>query len=171
MITKEKEKIDLAFENYDIIIKKSKGKFATLDDWLLKESNIFLKETNSSKKNIYLKYKRGQIIKVDFGVNIGTELSHTHFAIVLNNDDTKYTDNITVVPLTSKNGYRRVNLGNLIANHTNNSKYQNNTYAYITQIKTISKKRILLNNKKIICDDNTLSLLDKEITEYLTKVK
>ena len=75
---------------------------------------------------MYLRYDYGQIIKVDFGINIGTELSHTHFAIVLNQDDTIKTDNITVLPLTSKNGYKRINLGNLINNITssNNIKIQ-----------------------------------------------
>ena len=78
-----------------------------------------------------MKYKRGQVIKVDFGVNIGSELSHTHFAIVLNSDDSTKNDNITVLPLTSKKGYKRINLGSLIKDITS-SKYDNNTYGIVT---------------------------------------
>ena len=134
MDTETKNNIDIACDNYKQI--NGKGKFLKLDEWLLKESETF-KDENNNISQIYLKYKRGQVIKVNFGVNIGTELSHTHFAIVLNSDDTRLTDNITVVPLTSKNGYKRINLGNLVSNKFASSKYDNTTYAYITQIKTI----------------------------------
>lgn len=142
--------------------KSNKIKFSQLDEWLLKESEEFKNETENIEP-IYHKYKRGQILKIDFEVNIGTELSHTHFAIVLNNDDTRVTDNITVLPLTSKAGYRRINLGNLVSQKYSSSKYKNNSFAIITQIKTISKKRVLENNNKIMCSENVLSKLDKAI--------
>ena len=129
-------KIDLACNTFKKVQKSGFEKFNKLDEWLEKESNIFDGETQNIQ-NQFLKYKRGQILKIDFGVNVGTELSHTHFAIVINDDDTISTDNITVLPLTSKSGYKRVNLGHLIKN----SKYKNNvTYGIITQVKTISKK-------------------------------
>lgn len=144
-------------------------KFSKLKDWLKKESNFFEEEIKK-KADIFLRYKRGQIIKVDFGVNIGSELSHTHFAIVLNSDDTKYTDNVTVLPLTSKKGYKRIYLGNIVSKIYNSDKYQSITYGAIPQIKTISKKRILLNNTKYICDEKTLKKIDKSIIEYLTNI-
>ena len=50
-----------------------------------------------------LKFKRGKIIKINFDINIGSELSNIHFAIVLNNDDNNDVDSIAVLPLTSKN--------------------------------------------------------------------
>lgn len=107
---------------------------------------------------------------MDFGVNIGTELSHTHFAIVINNDDTIFTDNITVMPLTSKKGFKRINLGNIVDINTNSLKYKkNNTYGIVTQIKTISKKRILLNNTKYICNNEIIEKINKAIINYLTK--
>lgn len=169
MTTKVKEDlIDIACKNYKKVNNSKKRKFNKLDEWLNKESSIFIQETKENGE-LFLKYKRGQIIKVDFGVNIGTELSHTHFAIVLNNDDTIMTDNLTVVPLTSKDGYRRINLGKLISNSFNTTKYKKTTYAYITQIKTISKKRILLNNKKIMCSNDILEKIDNEIIKYLSK--
>ena len=112
--------------------KSNKIKFSQLDEWLLKESEEFKNETENIEP-IYHKYKRGQILKIDFEVNIGTELSHTHFAIVLNNDDTRVTDNITVLSLTSKAGYRRINLGNLVSQKYSSSKYKNNSFAIITQ--------------------------------------
>ena len=45
---------------------------------------------------------------------MGSELSNTHFAIVLNSDDNNEVDNITVIPLTSKKGYKRLYIGNVL---------------------------------------------------------
>ena len=163
--TKEKNKIDIACNRFKIIKQSQTKKFQKLDVWLDKESNIFYNETQKAEK-LYLRYDYGQIIKVDFGINIGTELSHTHFAIVLNQDDTIKTDNITVLPLTSKNGYKRINLGNLINNITSSNKYQNTTYGIITQIKTISKERILMNKKKEICDKNRMDIIKSKLKNY-----
>jgi len=160
-------KIDNACMKYKNIQKSGKIKFSKLDEWLEKESDIFEDEIKN-KNGIFLRYKRGQLIKVDFGVNVGTEYSHTHFAIVLNSDDTKYTDNITVLPLTSKKGYKRVYLGDTVSNAFSSNKYKNSTYGVLTQIKTISKKRILLNNTKYICDEDTLKIIDEAIINYLT---
>lgn len=163
---KTKDKIDIAANTFKKVIKSGVSKFNKLDDWLEKESCIFGNEVKNTKTK-YFRYVKGQIIKIDFGVNIGTELSHTHYAVVLNNDDTIMTDNITVLPLTSKNGYKRVYLGNLISDKTKSLKYQNNSYGIITQIKTISKKRILLNNKKYLCDKGTILKINNAINEYI----
>lgn len=159
-------KIDKACETFKLVKNSNITKFNKLDDWLIKESNIFLDKTKPKCTN-YLRYKKGQLIKVDFGVNVGTELSHTHFAIVLNDDDTIKTDNLTVLPLTSKNGYKRIYLGDIVGSNNNSLKYQNITYGMITQIKTISKKRILLNNTKYVCNNTTMKKIKKAIIDYI----
>lgn len=163
-------RIEKAFKNYKNILKLNNDKFITLDRWLEKESNIFIKETINNLNKKYPKFKRGQIIKVDFGINIGSELSHTHFAIVLNSDDSLYNDNITVIPITSKSGYKRIPIGKILKEAIpKTEKYNLDCYAYLTQIKTISKNRILKNNINYICDKNILDLIDKNIINYLTK--
>lgn len=165
--TKLFDKIHEAFIKYNKVFHSENTKFKKLDNWLYKESSIFESEIDNNNYN-FLKYKRGQLIKVDFGINIGTELSHTHFAIVLNSDDTTNNDNITVLPLTSKKGYKRFYLGNIVSKNYSSLKYLNNTYGMITQIKTISKKRILLNNYKYICNKEVLQKIDDELIKYLT---
>lgn len=99
MNTKEliQDKIDSACINFKKVKNSDIDKFNKLDIWLEKESSIFNNETKHTKVIKYPNFKRGQIIKVDFGINIGSELSHTHFAIVLNDDDTNLNDNITVL--------------------------------------------------------------------------
>lgn len=163
------DKIDVACERFKKVKKTNITKFEKLDDWLEKESSIFEAETLVNKTQ-YPKFKRGQIIKVDFGVNIGSELSHTHFAIVLNFDDTTYNDNITVIPITSKNGYMRIPLGKILKKAIpNTKKYGLDCYGVLTQIKTISKKRVFLTKYKYVCNEQILNKIDDNIKRYYTK--
>lgn len=46
-------------------------------------------------------FKRGSLVFVDFGVNVGSELSGNHYAIVLNNKDNSRSNSLTVIPITS----------------------------------------------------------------------
>ena len=116
---KEKIKLDKAYINYhDIIDKSLPYKFAYLDEWLLKESKLLLAESSEYEKHTnqkYKTYKRGTIIKADFGINIGSEMSQVHFAIILNNYDNPKNNILTVLPLTSKKSKFNLDLNNLIA--------------------------------------------------------
>lgn len=81
-------------------------KHQRVGSWLKNHSKHINKEEEERNSKIIkneIIYKRGTLIKVDFGINIGTEFSGSHFAIVLNRKDTKNSSNLTVVPLTSKN--------------------------------------------------------------------
>ncbi len=117
MIT-EKIRLDKAYINYhNIIDKKLPYKFAYLDEWLLKNSKLLLSETmeyDNQATKTYKTYKRGTIIKVDFGVNLGSEMSQVHFAIVLNNYDNPKNNVLTVIPLTSKESRFNLDLENLV---------------------------------------------------------
>lgn len=111
----EKIKIDKSYLNYHKIIEKRLPyKFSYLDEWLLKNSKILLKESEHTTPNKYRVYKRGTIIKVDFGVNLGSEMSQVHFAIVLNNYDNPKNNVLTVIPLTSKGSKHNLYLKTLI---------------------------------------------------------
>lgn len=62
------------------------------------------------------KYKRGDVISVNFGFNVGSEHGGRHYAIVLDNDNLQSSKVITVIPLSSgtveKTHNRDVYLGN-----------------------------------------------------------
>lgn len=124
-------KLNKSYLNYREIIEKNLPyKFSYLDESLLKESRKLLVESNMfhDNKNIqcnYRIYPRGTIIKVDFGVNLGSEMSQVHFAIVLNNYDNNRNNVLTVLPLTSKKGKFNLNLGLLISEELINHVKQN----------------------------------------------
>ena len=164
------EKIDSACQKYKIVQKTNVEKFYTLGSWLDKESKIFSDETKN-KKTTFKSLKRGQIVKIDFGVNIGSELCFTHFAIVLNKNDSIYSDSISIVPITSKSGKDRISIGKILHKvYPNSLKYNLNCYVNISQIKTISKTRIFQDNKNYVCDSNILDKIDNEIIKKFTNI-
>ena len=148
---KERIRLDKSYINYhDIIEKKLPYKFAYLDEWLLKNSKLLLSEANkfeSSSNQIYKTYKRGTIIKADFGVNIGSEMSQVHFAIVLNNYDNPKNNVLTVIPLTSKASKYNLDLKNLIIDKL---------------IKKVQKELLKIGiNEEFNIEDKTLTAEDK----------
>ena len=69
------------------------------------------------KKRKYWKFSRGSLVFVEFGVNIGGELSNNHWAIVLDKVDSPYKKTLTVIPLTSKNQIDTVLIDEVIAEY------------------------------------------------------
>ncbi len=121
----EQIKLNKSYNNYYKLINRNLPyKYAYLDEWLLKKSKLLLEETTQTKNKTfkiknsqkYRVYNRGTIIKVDFGVNLGSEMSQVHFAIVLNNYDNQKNNVLTVIPLTSKQSKFNINLGPLVIN-------------------------------------------------------
>lgn len=158
-------KINLSCKNYIYSHNTKHPKFAKLGNWLEKESSIFKNRANKKHTN-KPNFKRGEIIKVDFGINLGSELSNTHYAIVLNSDDNNSVDNITVIPLTSKKGYKRIYVGYILKEF--GERYNKKTYALITQITTISKTKIFKDNIRCYCDKDILKNINLEIINFLT---
>lgn len=98
------DKFDQANRNFKIVFRDHRRphwmKYRYLHNWTLQKSKYLLNDEHAylgSKKV----YRRGAIVNVDFGVNVGTELSGNHFAIILNKNDGPSNDKLTVIPLTS----------------------------------------------------------------------
>lgn len=64
----------------------------------------------------YQRYKRGQIVLVDFSPSMGCELRGKHFAIVLTKNDSPNNGVLTVIPLSSKSKPYYLDVGNIVAN-------------------------------------------------------
>jgi mRNA-degrading endonuclease toxin of MazEF toxin-antitoxin module len=73
--------------------------------WLTKE-----KEHDIPK--YYTTFNHGSVVMVNFGPNIGSELSGNHFAIVLNRKDKRENKTLTVLSLSSKDHSNYLDLGN-----------------------------------------------------------
>lgn len=77
--TKEKNLIDVACNKYKEVKNSCTTKFSTLDNWLDKESTIFKRETKKGNNKNRKIFKRGQIIKVDFEINLGCKFLFLFF--------------------------------------------------------------------------------------------
>lgn len=58
-------------------------------------------------------YKRGNIIKVNFGFNIGAELGGVHYAVVLDKDNKHSSSTVTIAPMSSVKPNKPVHKNNL----------------------------------------------------------
>lgn len=56
-------------------------------------------EKFNPKRNIA--YKRGNIVKVNLGFNLGSELGGVHYAVVIDNNNKHSSDTITILPMSS----------------------------------------------------------------------
>lgn len=73
------------------------------DNYILKSNNYIFNNTNISKADVLLLakrilFKRGNVVWIDFGFNIGNEFGGMHPAIILKNFNTE----LFVLPISSK---------------------------------------------------------------------
>ncbi len=140
-----------------------------MDEWLYIESRLFKSELEIKPK-IFVKYNIGDIVKIEYGVGIGSEISNRHFGVVVSSNDNVRNDSIIIVPLTSKPGNGKIMIGFPILekyvdiinlnflemkslNIKNVKKIQNlidevdkvlcASYVNVSQIRAISKNRII----------------------------
>lgn len=117
---KEKKKAIHALNSLlEQIIEEDPKRARNLSAWIKQYSQyIGFEKKFDPKKN--LSYKRGDVVKLDFGFNVGSEYGGMHYAVVLDNKNAHSSPVVTVIPLTSikdpnaKVHPNSVNLGNEI---------------------------------------------------------
>lgn len=172
-------------------------KFTNFEDSKLSESKTLLYEVEKKPKK-FKRYARGRIVKVKFGVNIGSEFSGDHFAIVISKGDTMMSSTLHVIPITSKKHLKNIDIGSILYNKdelknlekklvkTKNTKekkkiqsilkyYQKRkditSYACIDHLKTISKLSVCnnINEYDYLPNLKCTSELMKKIDENIIK--
>ena len=68
--------------------------------WLKEYSRYIQNEEDFNYKRV-MHYKRGDVVQLNFGFNIGSEHGGLHYAIVLDNNNIQSSPVITVIPLSS----------------------------------------------------------------------
>ena len=106
-----------------------------LEKWFAEQ----IYKLNKVKQNEQLNYvpyvSRKQVVWVDFGVNIGQELNHSHPAVVLYSRPNVGT--VLVAPLTSKS-----NEADVIIDIGEIKDFEGFSYCKIDQLRAVSKLRI-----------------------------
>lgn len=140
----------------------------TISYWLMDYVKM-LEYEDAVEEMKYKKYKRGDVIKVNFGHRIGREHGGLHYAVVLDVANNIKSNTVTVIPLSSvkqgvdlnKLGKDRIYIGDeiykaIVNKYNQTSNAENNkeglnkelsrlkigSIALIGQITTISKYRI-----------------------------
>lgn len=65
----------------------------------------------------YQRYKRGQIVVINFSPSMGSEMRGKHFGIVLTKNDSPNNGVLTVIPLSSKEKPYYLDIGNIVIKH------------------------------------------------------
>lgn len=174
MITEVSEKetyknINKACNNFkEIADNVNNSKFEYIDSWLYKTSLNFKKENNQQAYITYPRFEYGTIIKVDFGINTGSELSNPHFAIVLEKFDSTKSDSITILPLSSQPKKHNLPLSDLII-----EEFTKRLTKYIEELKgeleEIAQSKNVMN--KAIEKQKELKMVQKMIDYYSNYAK
>lgn len=112
--TQKYKLIDFASQKYKKIYQSGHKKFKYLPEWLRAKANYYNSDIKHSQKNNKV-FQRGALVMVDFGINVGNELSGNHFAVVLNKSDSPKNGVLTVVPVSSKANKFAIEIDGLIS--------------------------------------------------------
>lgn len=159
VIQNKKEAIKSLNRMLEIFINDSTGnhlKKAHLLSYWIKDYVRMINFEEHFEPTRNIAYKRGNIVKIQFGFNIGCEYGGLHYGVVLDNKNAHNSPVVTVIPLTSARENRElhpnsVNLGNDI--------YRLLKLKYDTIDKSLKEEQLEIRE--------TLSLFDSMLT--LTK--
>ncbi len=165
------------FINRDDI--KSLKKADLISYWLEEYSHYLISEEHYDYKRV-MRYKRGDVIQLNFGFNIGSEHGGLHYAIVLDNNNLQSSPVVTVVPLSSgteEDTYERdVFLGNELYERLNGkySKLEEQIHKELRESRLLD---LLLKNINLDHDNRNseesenINQILKEIEERKAKVQ
>ena len=135
-------RLNTLFDNY-INNEQDISKADKLAYWI-KDYCDLLRAENTFNPQFLKSYKRGDVIQVNLGYNIGNEEGGLHYCIVLDRNNSIKSGIITVIPLTSDKGqkldFSEISLGNEIYAKFK-TKYNNYMKDFTEKIKTFSKNQ------------------------------
>lgn len=180
VITNKKEAIKALNKLIESFINDSTGrhlKKANLLSYWLKDYVKMISHEEKFEPTKNIAYKRGNIVKLNFGFNIGCEYGGLHYGVVLDNKNDHSSPVITVIPLTSLKSDKEI--------HSNSVELGNEIYRllkikYDTIQKTLAEEQNEI--KEMISIANTmvnfvntnldeLNSLDAGSNEYDEKLK
>lgn len=138
-------------------------KKANLISYWLEDFTKYISYENTFDSTRLLRYKRGNIIRANFGFNVGKELGGLHLAVVLDNDNKRNADVITVVPLSSTEGRnvheRNVDLGTELYEKIN-QQHKNQLNAAQDEIDKLSEMQNFITSTISLINSTDLSSMD-----------
>ena len=158
-------RLDISFNKHIELSEYKKSNL--LAYWITDFSNYHDNEKTFDIKQLKT-FKRGDIIKVNLGFNIGNELGGLHYCIVLNKNDNPYSGTLNIIPLTSQkknkiyNDNTCVNLGDglyISLNNMCNKEYKK----WKEKFDNVDKEEDIKQLEKILQELEYLTKLQTEI--------
>lgn len=149
----------------DVLHPEDYSEYLDYIDWLITKTDLFLKGRSFKKGKDYKKFgtfKRGDIVLVNFGYNVGTEKNKIRWAIVIDINNLPTFGTVTVVPLTTKQG-RTVNHPTCVFVGHIPPLPSNKTYVDVGNIRSISKLRIMRTVGR--ANNDVLNAVDEKLKE------
>lgn len=134
---------------------KLHGKADKLSYWL-EDWTTFLAYEPQFVPSSRRRYKRGEIIKVHLGFNIGSEEGGLHYAVVLDKNNAKTSPVLTIVPLTS------------VKEHTDTSHLKSGSVFLGNELFTSLSTKISTTQKHTLNDLHLLTHFAKDSSPDLT---
>lgn len=79
-------------------------KKANLISYWLKDFSSYIKFEEKFSPERLIRYSRGNVIRANLGFNVGKEMGGLHYAVILDNDNKRNADVVTIIPLSSTDG-------------------------------------------------------------------
>ena len=92
------KRLDLSFNKHIELMEYKKSNL--LAYWIKDFAKYHDEEKNFTSKSLK-NFKRGDIVKVNLGFNIGNEFGGLHYCVVINNNDNINSGHLNVIPLSS----------------------------------------------------------------------
>lgn len=164
VIQNKKSAISALNKQLEYYINDSSGKHlkkANLISYWIKDYMRMIKfeETFNPTKN--MAYKRGNIVKINFGFNIGNEYGGLHYGIVLDKHNAHNSPVVTVIPLTSVKEGKEIHENNVFLG---NDLYRLLKIKYDTILKSVVSERDKL-RKMMVITQGILTLAEEGIKE------
>ena len=159
VITNKKEAIkalNKLLEYYINGTSESHLKKANLISYWIKDYVRFINFEEKFEPTKNISYKRGNIVKLNFGFNIGSEYGGLHYGVVLDNHNAHNSPVVTVIPLTSIKTDK--------ATHCNNVELGNEIYRSL-KIKYDTISKALAEEEKEISEMLAMSKVLSDLTD------
>lgn len=130
---------------------KKKGKSDKLCYWL-EDWTTYLDFENQFSPLSLRRYKRGEIIKVHLGFNVGSEEGGLHYAVVLDKSNAKSSPVVSIIPLSS------------VKPNTDISKLKSGSIFLGNELFTNLNAKVSATNKHLVDELNLLNQLVKQMS-------
>lgn len=105
------KRLDISFNKH---IELSEYKKSNLLAYWIKDFSNYHDNEKIFNPNSLKTFKRGDIVKVNLGFNVGNELGGLHYCVVINKKDNPYSGTLNIIPLSSAKENKTYNINTCI---------------------------------------------------------